>query len=166
MGANISQTSSIDESTLVFTGSISCCPFYSIRSCVCKCISFKETTLVQYMKEPASNLPDKLTRSATFKAILNTEFTQEKLIDHALQGFYIIFNMKANLVKHLSHPSVIRVYSSVLSAKLYSLFLVSEPNLPLQNALEGLTRDEFLMGIYSILQAVDFLHTRVRSAFG
>ncbi|VUZ41527.1 unnamed protein product [Hymenolepis diminuta] len=147
MGVNISQFPPIDESSLVSTGVITSCPIYSVNSCVCKLASFKETTIIQY-KKSNSKLPDKLTSSATFKAFMGTEFSQEKLIEHALQ------------VKQLSHPSIIRVVSTAISPKISSLFLVSEPSLPSQNVFSGLTKDEFLMGIYSILQAIDFLHIK------
>ncbi|VDK37220.1 unnamed protein product [Taenia asiatica] len=149
MGASASTPLVVDESSLVFTGTINTCPLFSVRSCVCTLASFKERTIIQYLKEQNSSLPDKLTVSATFKAILNTDFTYEKLIDRVLQA------------KHLSHPSIIRVFSFTSTPKLPSLFLVSEPNLPLQGLLAGITKDEFLMGLHSILHAMDFLHTRV-----
>ncbi|VDL58237.1 unnamed protein product [Hymenolepis diminuta] len=159
MGVNISQFPPIDESSLVSTGVITSCPIYSVNSCVCKLASFKETTIIQY-KKSNSKLPDKLTSSATFKAFMGTEFSQEKLIEHALQGLFIILCINAYLVKQLSHPSIIRVVSTAISPKISSLFLVSEPSLPSQNVFSGLTKDEFLMGIYSILQAIDFLHIK------
>ncbi|KAM3177474.1 hypothetical protein ACTXT7_004503 [Hymenolepis weldensis] len=147
MGVNVSQFPPIDESSLVSTGIITSCPIYSVNSCVCKLASFKETAIIQYRKSN-SKLPDKLTSSATFKAFIGTEFTQEKLIEQALH------------VKQLSHPSIIRVVSTAISPKNSSLFLISEPSLPSQNAFSGLTKDEFLMGIYSLLQAIDFLHIK------
>lgn len=92
MGAIASTPPVIDESSLVFTGTINTCSLFSIRSCVCTLASFKEKTIIQYLKEQNNSLPDKLTISATFKAILNTDFTYEKLIDNVLQGTGFYFS--------------------------------------------------------------------------
>ncbi|VDO04133.1 unnamed protein product [Rodentolepis nana] len=148
MGAGISQFPPIDESSLVTTGLITSCSLYSVHSSISKLVSFKETSIIQYKKDLNSKLPDKLTSSATFKAFIGMEFAQNKLIENSLR------------VKHLSHPSIIRVVSAAISPKISSFFLVSEPTLPFQNVFSVLTEDEFLVGIYSILQAIDFLHNK------
>uniref|UniRef100_A0A5K3FWQ0 Protein kinase domain-containing protein n=1 Tax=Mesocestoides corti TaxID=53468 RepID=A0A5K3FWQ0_MESCO len=151
MGATVSSSlgnQKIDESALVFTGTINACPLFTIKSCVCRNVVFKETTIIQYTKDSDMNFPDKLRTSTTLKAIVNTEFSYERLVEQTLR------------VKHLSHPSVIRVSSNAFSPNLSALFLVSEPSLALQDLLKTVTKDEFLAGLQSVLQAMDFLHSR------
>ncbi len=93
MGASASTQSSsaIDDKALIFTGSISKGALFSINSAVCRQIKFKETTLIQYTKNSEQALHDKLRKSATLKAVLTNEFTDEKLIERAVWSKFSCF---------------------------------------------------------------------------
>ena len=63
-------------------------------------------------------------------------------------------------LKVLQHPNVLKFHALSHSSK--EAWLVTEHVTPLETLLESLTADEILTGLSDVIEALSFLHDRVR----
>jgi SCY1-like protein 3 len=62
----------------------------------------------------------------------------------------------------LRHPAILKYYASYENSE---VVMVTEPVQPLDYVLHELDVDEIIAGLYNVVQALVFLHEKVRNNF-